>query len=66
MRSTQRAPKACSRCSRKRIKCDKQIPCKACTIRGLDDSCAREVVEVRRITAMYVMALNMEELDTLV
>ncbi|KAL3479368.1 hypothetical protein BJX99DRAFT_222506 [Aspergillus californicus] len=45
-RASQRAPKACLQCARRRVKCDKQIPCGTCLARGLEASCAREVVRV--------------------
>lgn len=46
-RKTQRVPKSCKSCARKKIKCDKVIPCKPCIERGEAHLCAREVVLVK-------------------
>lgn len=39
----QRARRTCQECSRRKIKCDKNIPCATCVKRGLADSCRRLV-----------------------
>lgn len=50
-RKSQRAPTACSSCAKRRVRCDKQIPCGTCLARGLETTCAREVVKVKgRVT----------------
>lgn len=40
-------PKTCTSCARKKIKCDKVIPCRPCIERGEAHLCAREVVLVK-------------------
>lgn len=47
VRKTQRVPKTCTSCARKKIKCDKVIPCHPCIERGEAHLCAREVVLVK-------------------
>ncbi|KAH8897558.1 hypothetical protein GQ53DRAFT_837454 [Thozetella sp. PMI_491] len=47
MRSTQRAPRSCTACSRRKIKCDKTVPCQQCVARSEARECRREVVKVR-------------------
>lgn len=47
LRKTQRVPKTCISCARKKIKCDKVIPCHPCIERGEAHLCAREVVLVK-------------------
>ena len=44
----QRARRTCVECHRRKIKCDKNIPCSTCVKRGLADSCIR--VEQRPIS----------------
>jgi hypothetical protein len=39
---TQRARLTCARCHRRKIKCDKQVPCDNCAKKGLGDVCSRE------------------------
>ena len=43
-RATQRAPKSCLECTRRKIKCDKQQPCESCITRGEGYLCRREPV----------------------
>ncbi|KAI2675811.1 transcriptional regulator family: Fungal Specific TF [Penicillium roqueforti] len=51
-RKSQRAPNACSSCAKRRVRCDKQVPCGTCLARGLETTCAREVVNVKgRVTS---------------
>jgi len=47
-RVTQRAPKSCTECTRRRIRCTKEIPCRPCIARGQRADCRREVVLLRR------------------
>lgn len=58
IRSSQRAPRSCMRCAKKRIKCDKNIPCQTCVSRGLESSCTRETVRVKGKIVSYVIALQ--------
>ncbi|KAK1921902.1 hypothetical protein DB88DRAFT_512348, partial [Papiliotrema laurentii] len=46
-RPTQRAPKSCLECTRRKIKCDKDQPCGACVSRGDAGGCRREAVFVK-------------------
>ena len=39
---SQRARLTCARCHRRKIKCDKQVPCDNCVKKGLGDACRRE------------------------
>ena len=43
-RISQRAPKSCHRCSTKKMKCTKTIPCEPCLESGIGDQCHREHV----------------------
>lgn len=43
-RISQRAPKSCQRCSIKKMKCSKEIPCLPCLDSGIGDQCRREQV----------------------
>lgn len=47
IRDTQRAPLSCAPCAARKVKCSKDIPCKACIARGVAAECRREVVRVR-------------------
>jgi hypothetical protein len=47
VRSTQRLPLSCIECSRRKIKCDRSIPCRPCIDRGDDLGCRREEVAVK-------------------
>lgn len=47
VRKSQRVPKTCISCAKKKIKCNKVIPCKPCIERGEAHLCAREVVLVK-------------------
>jgi hypothetical protein len=46
-RTTQRLPLSCTECSRRKIKCDRSIPCRQCIDRGDDSGCRREQVTVK-------------------
>lgn len=46
IRTTQRAPRSCTECSRRKIKCNQKIPCQQCTARKVAHRCARPVVRV--------------------
>lgn len=43
-RVSQRAPASCKQCTRRKVKCSKQIPCAACIARGAAEECSRETV----------------------
>lgn len=47
-RVSQRRPMSCSECSRRKLRCSKTIPCTSCIDRGLEATCAREKVIVRK------------------
>lgn len=44
VRTTQRAPQSCQRCSTKKMRCSKTIPCEPCIDLGLAQQCRREQV----------------------
>ncbi|GLA97105.1 hypothetical protein AtubIFM61612_008445 [Aspergillus tubingensis] len=46
MRQTQRVPRTCIQCARRKIKCSKKIPCEECIRRGDTVACKREIVRV--------------------
>lgn len=56
VRSTQRAPRRCTECAQRKVKCSLTIPCDACYRRGIAHSCRREVVSVRGKIVSYVAA----------
>lgn len=47
VRATQRPPLSCLECTRRKIKCDRSIPCRQCIDRGDDVGCRREEVAVK-------------------
>jgi len=47
VRITQRPPLSCVECSRRKIKCDRSIPCRPCIDRGDDVGCRREQVALK-------------------
>ncbi|KAF7533669.1 hypothetical protein G7054_g6881 [Neopestalotiopsis clavispora] len=47
-RISQRKPLSCTSCAKKKLRCSKSIPCTSCIDRGLEASCAREKVIVRK------------------
>jgi hypothetical protein len=47
---TQRAPQSCQRCSFKKMRCSKTVPCQACINQGLAVQCRRETVIVSKQT----------------
>ena len=47
IRSTQRVPLSCTECYARKVKCSKEIPCRACINRGVARKCRRETVRVR-------------------
>jgi hypothetical protein len=47
-RVSQRKPLSCSECTRRKLRCSKTIPCTSCCDRGLEATCAREPVIVRK------------------
>jgi hypothetical protein len=50
-RVSQRAPRSCQPCSRRKLRCSKQIPCSACVSRGVPDDCCRESVILSKHTS---------------
>ncbi|CDK26970.1 unnamed protein product [Kuraishia capsulata CBS 1993] len=61
VRFSKRAPRACENCSKRKVKCDKKIPCQTCVSRGLSHSCGREMVIVRNILLNYPGSKSLEE-----
>lgn len=51
IRKTKRKPLVCVPCRLRKVKCDKNIPCKNCVVRGLISECHREIVIVRGVVA---------------
>lgn len=49
-RISQRAPTSCQQCSRRKVKCSKEIPCSSCVSRGLALECRRESVVLSKRT----------------
>jgi hypothetical protein len=49
-RLTQRALRSCTNCSKRKVKCNKRLPCDVCTARGEASSCTREKVLTTRDT----------------
>ncbi|KAH6664575.1 hypothetical protein B0J14DRAFT_241709 [Halenospora varia] len=47
-RVTQRAPQSCQRCSAKKMKCSKTVPCTSCEKLGIGSQCCREAVIVSK------------------
>ncbi|KAH0343408.1 hypothetical protein KCU83_g8838, partial [Aureobasidium melanogenum] len=56
IRSSQRVSRSCIECSRRKIKCDKKIPCKPCVRRNLAHECQRPITRVRGMLTVYVQA----------
>lgn len=46
IRVAKRVPKSCFDCYRRRVKCDKKVPCNVCIRRGMADTCKKEKVMV--------------------
>lgn len=46
IRIAKRIPKSCYDCYRRRVKCDKKVPCNVCIKRGMADTCKKEKVIV--------------------
>jgi len=57
----QRARRTCVECHRRKIKCDKNIPCSTCIKRGLADSCIR--VEQKSITNRHGTAPTASDIE---
>lgn len=64
-RPSQRAPKSCLECARRKIKCDKELPCGPCTERGAATECRREAVYVKGAITGGDLAQRATTLDTL-
>lgn len=47
LRKTKRKPLACVQCSKRKVRCNKEVPCHNCIERGHGFECRREVVIVR-------------------
>lgn len=47
IRATQRPPKSCTSCAKRRVRCDKILPCQQCLSRGTGGTCRRETVMVK-------------------
>lgn len=47
-RVTQRAPQSCQRCSSKKMRCSKTVPCETCVGQGLAAECRRETVIITK------------------
>jgi hypothetical protein len=47
-RVTQRAPQSCQRCSSKKMRCSKTVPCETCVGQGLAAQCRRETVIITK------------------
>ncbi|KAK6453837.1 uncharacterized protein RJT20DRAFT_63745 [Scheffersomyces xylosifermentans] len=62
-RITQRAPKSCYQCWKRRVKCNKQIPCDVCINRGLGHLCRRENVVVKGVVLNDPAARDTVELE---
>ncbi|KAJ5833640.1 hypothetical protein N7474_001951 [Penicillium riverlandense] len=44
LRASQRVPLRCTECARRRVKCDKKVPCGRCTANRCAHLCVREIV----------------------
>ncbi|KAJ5225192.1 hypothetical protein N7468_006417 [Penicillium chermesinum] len=67
LRVSQRRPLACRECTKRKRKCDKQVPCSRC--RRLNLHCSVEVVQLRRNTVQHAseiqfLASILSELDS--
>lgn len=49
IRSSQRPSKSCISCAKRRVRCDKKLPCQQCVSRGLGGGCRRETVWVKGV-----------------
>lgn len=47
LRTSQRTPLRCTECARRRVRCNKKVPCAECILRHQSHKCSREVVRVR-------------------
>ncbi|KAJ5580074.1 uncharacterized protein N7459_006059 [Penicillium hispanicum] len=67
LRVSQRRPLACRECTKRKRKCDKQIPCSRC--RRLNLHCSVEIVQLRRNTVQHAseiqfLASVLDDLDS--
>ncbi|KAJ5708093.1 hypothetical protein N7488_007894 [Penicillium malachiteum] len=56
LRVSQRRPLACRECTKRKRKCDKQIPCSRC--RRLNLHCSVEIVQLRRNTVQHASEIQ--------
>ncbi|KAH8898033.1 hypothetical protein GQ53DRAFT_454101 [Thozetella sp. PMI_491] len=56
MRISQRQPTACKECTRRKVRCDKKVPCSRCV--RLHKACAREVVRTSKSLSTHREELN--------
>ncbi|KAJ5778518.1 hypothetical protein N7520_001764 [Penicillium odoratum] len=56
LRVSQRRPLACRECTKRKRKCDKQIPCSRC--RRLNLHCSVEIVQLRRNTVQHASEIH--------
>ncbi|KAH7000590.1 hypothetical protein EDB80DRAFT_895783 [Ilyonectria destructans] len=56
IRTSQRRSLACQACTKKKIKCDKQIPCSRC--RRLHLECSREVVRIKQNVVQHAAEIQ--------
>ncbi|KAL2828334.1 hypothetical protein BJY01DRAFT_228576 [Aspergillus pseudoustus] len=47
IRKSQRRSYSCMTCKRRKVKCDRKLPCNQCLSRGLAHDCQREIVCVK-------------------
>ncbi|GCB23799.1 hypothetical protein AAWM_06684 [Aspergillus awamori] len=65
MRQTQRVPRTCIQCARRKIKCSKKIPCEECIRRGDTVACKREIVRVHgKVTVAVDEEKRMDDSDS--
>lgn len=53
-RTSQRIPQRCTECARRRVRCNKKVPCGECITKNRAHLCTREVVRVRGKLTVYV------------
>ncbi|KAH8891227.1 hypothetical protein GQ53DRAFT_841622 [Thozetella sp. PMI_491] len=63
LRESQRAPRRCTECARRRIRCSKTIPCENCVKGGVAHKCAREVVLIRGTPVLGRDTRRVDQID---